>query len=69
MTAMQSQDIREKHNLEGSCMKDLACSFCCGCCVLVQQEKESKLRYEEGAAGTAPQQYKNEQMVMPGAGH
>lgn len=67
LQAMQSQTIRERHNLEGSCVKDILCACCCGCCAVIQAEKESKLRASE--AGTAPEQYKNEQMVMPGAQH
>jgi hypothetical protein len=37
---MQRAEIREKFNLEGSCMSDLARAYCCGCCDLMQQEKE-----------------------------
>lgn len=65
MQAMQLSDIREQHNLEGSCVKDLLLSCCCMCCSLVQAEKESKtLQSEKSALGQ--QQYATEQMVMPG---
>ncbi|KAF2015972.1 hypothetical protein BU24DRAFT_189240 [Aaosphaeria arxii CBS 175.79] len=65
MNALQLQEIREKHNLEGSCTKDLACSFCCLGCSLCQAEKETVAR--AGEKGAVDQQYKAEQMVMPGA--
>jgi hypothetical protein len=32
--------IREKYNIEGSCIGDLVISACCGLCVLVQQTKQ-----------------------------
>lgn len=62
---MQLQDIREKHNVEGSCGEDLLKSFCCLCCSLVQAEKESKDRVGEKAV---TEQYSGERMVM-GAQH
>lgn len=53
------QDIREKYNLEGSCVMDIAKSCCCGCCALIQAEKESELREtEKGAVVTG--QYASE---------
>lgn len=65
MQWMQLSDLREKHNLEGSCLKDLAVTCCCFCCSLVQAEKESK---ERAGEKTVTQQYGGEQMVM-GAQH
>ena len=59
---MQMQDIREKYNLEGSCIVDIAKSCCCGCCALIQAEKESEIREKE--KGVVSNQYANgEQMV------
>jgi Cys-rich protein (TIGR01571 family) len=67
LNAMQLQDIREKHNLEGSCAEDLLKSYCCLCCSLVQAEKESKEREIE-ARGVVSEQYTGEAMVMPQQG-
>ena len=41
---MQRAEVRAKYNLQGSCLEDLACSICCGCCSLIQQEKEAEHR-------------------------
>ena len=41
---MQRADIRDKFHLEGNCLSDLAISCCCGCCTLVQQDKEVAYR-------------------------
>lgn len=41
---MQRQYIRERYNLEGSCIKDLVASFCCTCCTLMQSDKEATHR-------------------------
>ncbi|KAF2034552.1 PLAC8-domain-containing protein [Setomelanomma holmii] len=53
-------EIREKHNLEGSCVMDLVKSCCCGCCALVQAEKETKALLgsgKQGMDGVVEQQY------------
>ncbi|CAJ2508616.1 Uu.00g136420.m01.CDS01 [Anthostomella pinea] len=42
--AMQRADMRGKNNFDGSCLVDVAESLCCGCCSLVQQEKEATHR-------------------------
>ncbi|RYO74287.1 hypothetical protein DL766_007016 [Monosporascus sp. MC13-8B] len=42
--SMQRADVRKKYNLEGSCLLDIAASCCCGCCSLVQQDKEAAHR-------------------------
>jgi Cys-rich protein (TIGR01571 family) len=42
--AMQRADLRTKHNLQGSCLIDLAAACCCGCCQLVQTDKEAEYR-------------------------
>ncbi|KAL6865486.1 hypothetical protein ACO1O0_001580 [Amphichorda felina] len=38
--AAQRADIRAKYNLEGSCVADLLCGWCCSCCSIVQMDKE-----------------------------
>lgn len=57
--AMQRADIRRKYNLKGDCITDLFLSCCCGCCSLIQQEKESDLRERELLAPAAGE-YKSE---------
>lgn len=42
--AMQHQMIREKYNLEGSCVSDLLRAWCCNCCTVIQQDKETEHR-------------------------
>jgi hypothetical protein len=42
--AMQRADLRTKHNLQGSCLLDIATACCCGCCQLVQNDKEAEYR-------------------------
>ncbi|KAL2844516.1 PLAC8 family protein [Aspergillus pseudoustus] len=37
-------EMREKHGIEGSCCGDCCATFWCGCCTLVQEEKEMELR-------------------------
>jgi len=39
--AIQRADIRQKYNLEGDCVTDIAASCCCGLCSLVQSDKEA----------------------------
>ncbi|KAI1325950.1 duf614 domain-containing protein [Xylariaceae sp. FL0255] len=38
--ALQRSDIRHKHNIEGSCLFDIAAACCCHCCTLIQSNKE-----------------------------
>lgn len=52
--AMQRADLRAKHNLGGSCLVDIATACCCGCCSVIQQDKEAE--YRELAAGGSVQQ-------------
>lgn len=56
--AMQRQNVREKYNLQGSCLTDLALSCCCGLCSLVQQDKEAEYR-EAHTQGGIKEQYQN----------
>lgn len=66
VTAMQRADIREKYNLEGDCISDLALSWCCGCCTLIQSDKEVAYRQLNGGAQPQQQQYKpQEGMAYP----
>ncbi|KAF4966387.1 hypothetical protein FSARC_5896 [Fusarium sarcochroum] len=62
--ALQRANLREKHHLQGSCLVDLATACCCGCCDLIQQDKEAEYREAQVAAGE--QGYKaNEGMNFP----
>ncbi|RMZ85366.1 hypothetical protein DV737_g805, partial [Chaetothyriales sp. CBS 132003] len=40
-------DIRNKYNLQGSFVTDLLTSCCCGCCSIIQQDKEAAVREKE----------------------
>lgn len=62
--ALQRANIREKYNLQGSCLVDIATACCCGICDLVQQDKEAAHREAQGVA--VSQQYKSEEgMSLP----
>lgn len=62
--ALQRASLREKHNLQGSCLVDLATACCCGCCDLIQQDKEAE--YREAQSVATGEGYKaNEGMAMP----
>jgi len=72
LSAIQTSELRERHNLEGSCISDLLKSCCCGCCQLIQTEKEAKLLLG-GEKGVVQQQYQGGAgpdggMVYPGQG-
>ncbi|EJP71041.1 Protein PLANT CADMIUM RESISTANCE 3 [Beauveria bassiana] len=56
--AMQRQMIREKYNLEGNCIEDIARTFCCGCCSIVQHDKEAQHRERLLRQGSVDEQYK-----------
>lgn len=43
---MQRGNTREKHSIEGNIFGDFCASCCCGCCTLIQEEKESIVRVE-----------------------
>ncbi|SPO05136.1 related to DUF614 domain protein [Cephalotrichum gorgonifer] len=61
--AMQRMDVRAKYNLQGNCLSDLAISCLCGCCSMVQQDKE--VEYREGLlAGAVKDQYQAPQEGM-----
>ncbi|KAF1814555.1 PLAC8-domain-containing protein [Eremomyces bilateralis CBS 781.70] len=59
MAALQRSGIRQKYNLEGACLTDIAAACCCGCCDIIQQDKETELREKEGAS-----QYSNKENTM-----
>ncbi|RFU73942.1 hypothetical protein TARUN_8323 [Trichoderma arundinaceum] len=67
LASLQRASIREKYNLEGNCLEDIAKSFCCGCCNLIQLEKESEHREALLRNGNSEQYKSNEGMVYPGA--
>lgn len=60
--------IRERFNLEGNCIEDILKACCCGCCALVQAEKETRALLPEKHVVT--EQYQGgageQGMVMPG---
>jgi hypothetical protein len=60
---MQLQDVRERYNLKGSCIRDCCKSYYCRCCSLIQAEKESKEREVEKKA-LVEKQYVSETMTM-----
>ncbi|OJJ30829.1 hypothetical protein ASPWEDRAFT_119160 [Aspergillus wentii DTO 134E9] len=37
-------EMRERFGIEGSCCGDCCAAFCCGCCAIIQEEKEAELR-------------------------
>lgn len=53
MMAMQRKEVRDRLNLEGNCLSDLAISCCCGCCSIMQQDKEVEHRQALLAGGGA----------------
>jgi len=46
LTMMKRGEIREKYDIKGDQMSDCLMSWCCGCCALIQQEKEIIARQE-----------------------
>lgn len=55
--AMQRADLRAKHNLQGSCLIDLATAACCGCCQLAQTDKEAAYRDQLASSQGVQQPY------------
>ncbi|GFF52708.1 PLAC8 family protein [Aspergillus udagawae] len=41
---IRRSEMRQKHGIEGSCPGDCCVTFWCGCCALIQEEKEMELR-------------------------
>ncbi|KAJ5088387.1 hypothetical protein N7456_012003 [Penicillium angulare] len=44
MQTITRGEMRQKYGIEGSCCGDCCVSLCCGCCALIQEEKEVELR-------------------------
>ncbi|EFX00261.1 duf614 domain containing protein [Grosmannia clavigera kw1407] len=65
--SMQRADIREKYNLQGNCIVDIAAACCCGLCDLVQQEKEVSRRGNLQQDAVKQQYQSNNEMAYPGA--
>lgn len=63
MTAFQRSELRKKYNLEGGFLGDLLRACCCGCCDLIQQEKESEFRSNEIPNVVTEQYGKAETMI------
>lgn len=61
---MKRGEIREKFGIKGSGMGDCCASYWCGCCALIQQEKEVKARLAQGPV-TQGYDTKQEGMHMP----
>jgi hypothetical protein len=73
--AWQTGSVRALGNIEGHCLIDWLKSWVCTCCVVIQNEKESKLLYARrgvhGGDGFVDQQYTGsagagQEMVLPG---
>ncbi|KAK4171591.1 PLAC8 family-domain-containing protein [Triangularia setosa] len=65
--AIQRADFRAKYNLQGSCAVDVALACCCGCCDIMQMDKEAELRAsgEQSQNGIQEQYKAAEVMVVP----
>jgi hypothetical protein len=61
--ALQRANIREKYNLQGNCLVDIATSCCCHCCSLIQQDKEAEHWESKSADRTG--YTSNEEMHFP----
>ncbi|KAK2595633.1 hypothetical protein QQS21_006680 [Conoideocrella luteorostrata] len=69
--SMQRMNIREKYNLQGSCLEDVVLSCCCHCCTMIQSDKEAEHREELLRNGGVQQQYQsntNEMQYPPKTG-
>ncbi|CAG7921791.1 unnamed protein product [Penicillium olsonii] len=44
-------ELRKQHGIEGSCCGDCCVSTFCGCCAIIQEEKEAELRSRPNLAG------------------
>jgi Cys-rich protein (TIGR01571 family) len=64
---MQRGDVRAKYNLEGTMMEDCLRAYYCGCCDLIQVEKEAVYRSSEAGGNVVAQQYQQptEEMSYP----
>jgi len=44
LNTLKRGEIRQRYNIEGSMVEDCALSWCCGCCAVIQQDKEVRQR-------------------------
>jgi len=44
LNTLKRSELREKYHIEGSIVEDCALSWCCGCCAVIQQDKEVRTR-------------------------
>ncbi|KAF4153346.1 hypothetical protein CNMCM6936_000596 [Aspergillus lentulus] len=57
---IRRSEMRQKHGVAGSCPGDCCVTFWCGCCALIQEEKEMELRTRPELTGyqtTAQMEY------------
>ena len=63
---MQRAEVRNRYNLQGSCLMDLALTVCCSCCSMVQTDKEAAERAPLAASQGDKAQYASQQgMTYP----
>ena len=65
--AMQRADQRQKYGLQGDCISDLLISCCCGCCSVIQSEKEAEYRELNSSAAGQKQYQATDGMAYPAA--
>ncbi|KAF1941422.1 PLAC8-domain-containing protein [Clathrospora elynae] len=66
--SLQTTQLREGHNLEGTLVEDCFKAWACTCCSLIQNEKESKLLFGEHGQTTSGNDSVVEQQYTGGAG-
>ncbi|KAH6868990.1 PLAC8 family-domain-containing protein [Thelonectria olida] len=60
---MKRGEVRERFGIKGSAMNDCCVSYWCGCCALIQQEREVKARLARNSIARAYDS-KQERMAM-----
>jgi hypothetical protein len=60
---MKRGEVRERFGIKGSAMNDCCVSYWCGCCALIQQEREVKARLAHNSIARAYDS-KQERMAM-----
>ncbi|KAL4810612.1 PLAC8 family-domain-containing protein [Aspergillus unguis] len=58
---IRRSEMRNKLGIKGSCCGDCCATFWCGCCAIIQDEKEAELRTRPELGGYQPTQ----QMMYP----
>ncbi|OQE20256.1 hypothetical protein PENFLA_c017G06233 [Penicillium flavigenum] len=61
MQTITRGEMRQQYGIEGSCCGDCCVSTFCGCCALIQEEKEAELRTRPELVGYQ----KSPDMAMP----